>query len=130
MPVLRDLRVAEISLVDNPANAEVNPITGRKIPRAIVALFKRDSDGTDNYRKGTEEKKMDFMQVLKSATNREQVVAAVEGQAQRISKRDGISVDAATVRAWTPEAVEKYEALPVDVVKRREKTMFKSTRAE
>ena len=62
--------------------------------------------------------------------SREQVIAAVEGQAQRIAKRDGVSVEAATVKAWTLDAVERYESLPLDVIKRRERKMFKSTRAE
>jgi hypothetical protein len=40
---LTDLEINEVSLVDRPANAEIDPATGRKIPRAVVALWKRDS---------------------------------------------------------------------------------------
>lgn len=39
---LTSLQVNEVSLVDKPANAEIDPATGKKIPRAVVALFKRD----------------------------------------------------------------------------------------
>lgn len=40
--LLSSLSIDEISLVDAPANAETDPVTGRKIARARVALFKRD----------------------------------------------------------------------------------------
>jgi len=40
---LESLELEEISLVTFPANAETSPKTGRKIPRATVALRKRDS---------------------------------------------------------------------------------------
>jgi hypothetical protein len=45
--ILRDLTVDEVSLVDNPANSEIDPLTGRKIPRATVAVWKRDADMHD-----------------------------------------------------------------------------------
>jgi hypothetical protein len=44
---LSDLQVLEVSLVDNPANAEVDPVTGRKVSRARIALYKRDD--TDRF---------------------------------------------------------------------------------
>jgi hypothetical protein len=40
---LEDLRVAEVSLCDAPANASTNPITKKKIAHSRVAIFKRDS---------------------------------------------------------------------------------------
>jgi len=40
---LRDLRLGEVSAVDRPANAEIDPLTGKKIPRATVALLKCDT---------------------------------------------------------------------------------------
>ncbi len=42
--ILSSLSLSEISLVDKPANAETDPVTGLKIPRATVALWKRDAD--------------------------------------------------------------------------------------
>lgn len=39
---LKDLTLHEVSLVDRPANSETDPLTGDKIPRARVALFKAD----------------------------------------------------------------------------------------
>jgi hypothetical protein len=43
---LHELEIREVSLVDNPANSSVDPTTGKKTPRARIALFKRD-DSTD-----------------------------------------------------------------------------------
>jgi hypothetical protein len=40
---LESLVLEEVSLVDNPSCAEIDPRTGRKVPRATVALTKRDS---------------------------------------------------------------------------------------
>jgi hypothetical protein len=127
---LTSLQINEISVVDAPANSEVDPVTGRKIARARVALFKRDSDTSDKPRNG-EKKKMGFQQILKSATTRDQIVAAVERKATKIAKRDRVSLDAARVKAWTehPEAFAAYEAAPLDVVKRERKT-FEETKAE
>lgn len=39
---LSHIHLDEVSLVDHPANAEIDPVTGQKIPRAVVALWKRD----------------------------------------------------------------------------------------
>ena len=39
------LDIDEVSLVDHPANSSVDPATGRKVPRARVALWKRDEGG-------------------------------------------------------------------------------------
>jgi len=46
---LTELKVSEVSLVDRPANAEVDPKTGKKIPRATVALWKRDDTEIEKY---------------------------------------------------------------------------------
>lgn len=43
---LTNLQVKEVSLVDAPANAETDPLTGKKTPRAIVALWKHDDEIT------------------------------------------------------------------------------------
>jgi len=40
---LEDLRVAEVSLCDVPANSSIDPVTKKKIRHATVAIFKRDS---------------------------------------------------------------------------------------
>jgi hypothetical protein len=52
--------------------------------------------------------------ILKSTTTRDQVVEAVEREAQEIAKRDGISYAAALAKAWaTPGAYEAHETLPL-----------------
>jgi len=43
---LSSLSIREVSLVDNCANASVDPKTGRRVPHARVALFKRDDGGS------------------------------------------------------------------------------------
>jgi hypothetical protein len=40
--ILSELKLNEVSLVDRPANSTVDPKTGKKTARAIIALFKRD----------------------------------------------------------------------------------------
>lgn len=42
--VLHSLKISEVSCVDRPANAETDPLTGKRIPRATVALWKRDAE--------------------------------------------------------------------------------------
>lgn len=126
---LTDLSVDEISAVDNPANAET--VNGRKIPRAVIALWKRDNDEQVKQRTGDRKmKKQTFTEVLKSAETRDQVCVAVERAAEAIQKRDGISLERARVRAWTDEAMEKYERLPLPAVLKRERPMGNFTRAE
>ena len=44
------LDIDEVSLVDAPANSSVDPATGRKVPRARVALWKRDEGGNTNLK--------------------------------------------------------------------------------
>ncbi len=130
MGVLRDLSVMEISVVDNPANSSIDPATGRKIPRAVIALWKRDSDNNEQRTGDRKMKKQTFTEVLKSAETRDQVCAAVERAAEAIQKRDGISLERARVCAWTNEAMEKYERLPLPAVLKRERPMGNFTRAE
>lgn len=127
---LRDLSVDEISLVDSPANAETDPVTGRRIPRAVVAFWKRDNDEQVTRTGERRPMKQSFTEVLKSAGTRDAVCVAVEKEAEAISKRDGISMERARVRAWTDEAMEKYERLPLPVVKRAERRMGNFTKAE
>ena len=45
------LDIDEVSLVDAPANSSVDPATGRKVPRARVALWKRDEGGNQKSTK-------------------------------------------------------------------------------
>jgi len=143
--LLTDLSISEISLVDNPANAEI--VNGRKIPRARVALLKRDDSNDDEPRylnraeleaymdsveKSRREKKVsNFEQILKSATTREQVVAAVEAKAAKIAKRDGITIEKAEAEVWekNPEAVEAYEQAAKTAPK-QEPRMTRVTEAE
>jgi hypothetical protein len=42
--ILSELKLNEVSLVDRPANSTTDPKTGKKIPRAVIALYKRDED--------------------------------------------------------------------------------------
>lgn len=58
---LKELSLHEVSLVDSPANSSVDPITGRKIPRAVIALWKRDQEVTQtDYEKLTKEEQDEF----------------------------------------------------------------------
>lgn len=50
--VLTDLEVNEVSLVDRPANSEV--VDGKKIPRARIALWKRDGGQEEEVRMNDE----------------------------------------------------------------------------
>jgi hypothetical protein len=54
---------------------------------------------------------MGFTEILKSATTRNQIVAAIEQQAEKIAKRENCSMDLARAKAWQehPEAHEAYE---------------------
>jgi hypothetical protein len=128
--VLEDLEILEVSLVDNPSNASVDPVTGKKVARARIAFWKRDSH-TAEVRK---DKKMKFTDILKSATTREQIVAAVEGRAAKIAKRDNVSVQAAIVKAWSlPGVYDHYESLPKadgNVAKAGNQRMVRTTAAE
>lgn len=146
---LKELTIDEVSVVDHPSCAEADPRTGRKIPRSVIALRKRD-DSRDGYltpnqlRKYMDrleselqltkgEKRMSkFQKVLKSATTRDQIVAAVEQKAQKIAKRDNIGEDLAMAKAWAehPEAHEAYEAAPKGELPKRQPKMFQATVAE
>jgi len=54
---ITDLHVAEVSLVDRGANSETDPVTGERIARSVVALYKRDTSPSQEHpptkRKGT-----------------------------------------------------------------------------
>jgi len=56
---LTGLRIREVSLVDRPANAETDPATGAKIPRATVALLKVDAGDDDPVMKAVDGKMVD-----------------------------------------------------------------------
>lgn len=43
--LLTDLKIDECSLVDNPSCASTDPKTGKRIPRSVVAIWKRDDSG-------------------------------------------------------------------------------------
>jgi hypothetical protein len=47
---LSNLTVHEVSLVDRGANASVDPLTGKKIEHARIALFKRDESEDEDLR--------------------------------------------------------------------------------
>jgi hypothetical protein len=76
--VLEDLVIDEISLCDRPANASVDPRTGRRTPRATVALFKRDSSGDPSAAKERE---------LAARRNLLDRCAAFDGEVEAIKKR-------------------------------------------
>src|ERR1017187_5024963 len=101
---LHELTVDEVSLVDHPSCAETDPLTGRKVARATVAIWKRDnSQGHEgpNQQSVKETTKMSkFKQILKSATSREQITAAVVQKAEKIAKKQGISLEKAEAKAW------------------------------
>jgi hypothetical protein len=121
---LASLKIDEVSLVDAPANSEVDPYTGKKVRRATVAIIKRDTrtglqrlgdrvnalgDGItklkftqDIHTKSKKgKKKMSLKKVLinKSAT-RQDLNAAVSRQAEKIAKRQGIRQEVAEGRIW------------------------------
>src|SRR6266568_7062631 len=111
---LHSLTINEVSLVDNPSNSTIDPITGRKIPRARVAFFKRDGDPRTNQQK---EQYM-FERILKSdTTTRDQITTAVTKRATEIATERGCSVAAAEHQVWSehPELVTKYESAPLPV---------------
>jgi hypothetical protein len=147
---LESLELEEVSLCDFPSNAETDPRTGKKVPRSVVALAKRDSqylsrdamlafmDAENNRRieKGLNPmgKKSMFEQVLKSAVQtkrRDQIATAVSLEATRIAKRDGISVEKAECEVWkaNPKAAEAYESARLPDLKPEQKTL-KLTGAE
>jgi hypothetical protein len=142
--VLTDLVVDEVSLCDAPSNASTDPRTGRKIPRAVVALHKRDSDSgelelqkfmdeTEARRRAEKEvgKMGKLKTILKSASaTRESIAEAVEAKAQKIAKRENLSMDAALSRAWSEDAHLAYERAAKGEPKRPERPMFRCTPAE
>jgi hypothetical protein len=134
--ILHSLVVDEISLVDHPCCAEIDPKTGRKIKRAVVSFFKRDDTGDElsTFKSTNKESPyMEFEQLLKSAKTRDEVVAAVRQKAaERVAKRGGNeSLSEAESRVWQkfPFAISKYESLPKQAAK-REEPLIRITHAE
>ena len=73
--VLRDLKIAEISLVDRGACAgpEIDPETGLPVQRARVALFKRDDSAADRQSFTKGEKPMGLKKLFYRGRTRMQV---------------------------------------------------------
>jgi hypothetical protein len=121
---IRNLRINEVSLVDNPANAEVDPRTGQKIPRATVAIWKRDdsdSTGDKPIRKENNMELPKLKEILKSDNPaRAQICGAVRRKAAKVAKKKGISIEKAESLVWrkNPEAMVAYDAAPAPVFKR------------
>lgn len=68
---LHELELREVSVVDAPANSSVDPGTGKKVPRARVALFKRDSQegGDPNQNESfTKEELEEFTKAIQGKT--------------------------------------------------------------
>jgi len=72
-----------------------------------------------------------FKQVLKSATTRDQIVAAVVKKAAKITKRKGIAPDLAEAKTWAKDgAREAYESAPLPKAPVRERKFFEATPSE
>ena len=112
--LLQDLEISEVSAVDHPANSSTDPITGKKRPHALIALFKRD----DNYQQPSTDKESpveSLEQIMKSSNvkTRSQLVDAMKAAAQKVAKNDpGASLERIESDLWTPEATAAYENLP------------------
>ena len=71
--LLEDLTIREVSLVDHPANSSVDEKTGRKVPRARIALWKRDDtvgkgDDPTNLETITKEQEDLYQDAIKGRT--------------------------------------------------------------
>lgn len=66
---LKELELHEVSLVDHPANSSVDD-SGKKVPRARVALFKRDSteEVIQNFESLTKEEQDEFTKAIHGKT--------------------------------------------------------------
>jgi hypothetical protein len=135
---ITDLIVNEVSLVDFPACAEIDPRTGKRIPRARVALFKRDTSTTEHLTDKSKSERevqgsMELVEILKSSTaTREQIANAVRREAlARVEKRGG-SLEEAEAAVWRkhPEAALAYDKAALPVVKQAEPKMTRLTAAE
>lgn len=134
---LTALRIDEVSLVDAPACSEYDPVTGKKIRRSVVALYKRDADvptitNKPNY---TEKRDMDreLEAIVKSETaGRAAIASAVRKRAVTSAAETGTNVDAAEAAVWAawPQLIEKYEAAPVVLEKAAQTTKVRRTPAE
>jgi hypothetical protein len=97
---------------------------------ARILKYAVESNREHHHEEFPKEIRMSFSEVLKSAKNRDEIIAAVETQALKIAKRDGISVNKALAEVWTDEAYEAYEVAPKGEPQRPIKKMFKATKAE
>jgi hypothetical protein len=130
--ILSDLSIDEISLVDEPACQERDPVTGRKIRRAVVAIYKRDSGPTNNTEFKKEQPTMEFEQILKGAITREQVCEVVRKHAVELAREQGCSIATAEAAIWKrhPSAYEAYESSPLPVARQQAIPLAQVTEAE
>jgi hypothetical protein len=95
-------------------------------------LYKRDADTQPSTTK--EKKKMSKLaNILKSANiTRDQIVEAVESKAQKIAKREGVSLPTAISLAWEkhPEAALAYDRCAKSEPRKPERPAFRCTPAE
>jgi hypothetical protein len=130
--ILHALIVEEVSLVDHPSNAEIDPRTGRKRDRAVVAFFKRDGDLAKNNNRKEQPKMSKFERILKSGTaTRDQICQAVAKKAFKIAKRANTEVNSEILaQAWSDGAYEAYENAPVPAARRPAPPLVQVTKAE
>ena len=130
--ILHALIVEEVSLVDHPSNAEIDPRTGRKRDRAVVAFFKRDGDLAKNNNRKEQPKMSKFERILKSGTaTRDQICQAVAKKALKIAKRAGTEVNSEILaQAWSDGAYTAYENAPVPAARRPAPPLVQITQAE
>ena len=104
---LASLELEEVSLCDFPSNAEVAPRTGKKVPRSVVALRKRDSRYLDR----------DAMLAHMSAVEKSRRKEADDPGEQFVSPGEPTSnqLSSASIPGW----------LPVKKSKRKGKTKMK-----
>ena len=129
--ILHELIVDEVSLVDHPSCAEIDPRTGRKRDRAVVAFFKRDGDLAKNNNRKEQPKMSKFERILKSGTaTRDQICQAVAKKALKIAKRAGTEVNSEIHEQVWSEAYAAYEAAPLPVVRKAAPPLVQTTAAE
>jgi hypothetical protein len=118
--------------VDHPSNAEIDPRTGRKRDRAVVAFFKRDGDLAKNNNRKETTKMKKFERILKSGTaSRDAICGAVAKKAFKIAKRANTEVNSEILaQAWSDGAYEAYENAPVPAARRPAPPLVQVTKAE
>lgn len=83
---LTSLVLAEVSICDRPANSETDPLTGKKIPRATIALWKRDETpaaGAANLHKGVA---MTIEQIQKKQEEQDAALATLKADNEKAIK--------------------------------------------